>query len=77
MTVLFAVLVIQFFASSSDKEKSNEIKTESDKAGSGCESWNLLNVRHHLGNAVKNPQPSQYQRNCPDYLGLIHLFVSH
>ena len=77
MTALFVVLVVQFFATSSDKKKSHEIKTEADKAGSGCESWDLLNVRHHLGNAVKNPQPSQYQRNCPDDLGLIHLFVGH
>ena len=76
-TALFVVLVVKFFASPSNQEETHKIKTKSDKAGGGCKSWDLLNVGHHLGNAVKNSQASQYQCNCPNELGPIYLSVGH
>jgi hypothetical protein len=76
-SALFAVLVVEFFASAADQEQSHKIKTKSDKAGGGCKSRYLLNAWHHLGDSVKNAQASQYQYNGPDALGRIHLFVGH
>jgi hypothetical protein len=76
-TALFAVLMVEFFTPSSDKKETHKIKTESDKAGGGCKSRDLLNARHHLGNSVENAQASQYQCNGPDALGRIHQFDGH
>jgi hypothetical protein len=59
-TTLFAVLVIEFLATSTDQEEPYKIKAKPNKARSGCQSRYLLNAWHHLGNSVKNPQSSQY-----------------
>jgi hypothetical protein len=53
-TALFAVLVVEFLTSSSDKKQTHKIKTKSDKAGGGGKSRDLLNARHHLGDSVEN-----------------------
>jgi hypothetical protein len=54
-TALLAVLVVELFAPSPDKEEAYKIETESDKAGGCCKSRYLLNVGHYLGDSVKNP----------------------
>ncbi len=74
---LSAILMDQFFTSAPDEEYSNEVETKADKTGGTCKSWNLLNRGHYLGDAIENPQTGQYQYNCPDDLGLIHLFIGH
>jgi hypothetical protein len=76
-TDLFVVLMVEFFAAPADKEDPHKIKTKPDEARGSRKYRYLLNIRHHLGNSIKNTQTRQYQCNCPDDLGGIHLFVGH
>jgi hypothetical protein len=74
---LLAKFVKKLFASASDKENPDEIKTEADKTGSGGESRNLFDAGHHLGDPVEDPQPRKNQGYSPDNLNLVYLFIAH
>ena len=76
-TQLPAVLLVQFFTSTTDQKDSHKVETESDKTRRGGKSRNLFDIRHHLGNTIENPQTREYQSDSPDNLKLIDLFVDH